>query len=215
VIALVAVKKSNERKFAEIGVRDSKMLSRKRRELLFKSINSISDAIAVDKITPAEINQAMSNKISLNELEAIRFAKLFDQLKEDIGTVYLDSPDVIQEKFGIRFKMSSGKPLKVIGLKQKAQKGIKFTKVISEHKADSKYPVVSAASIIAKVVRDREVKKIEKSLRIRIGSGYPSDSKTIDAVRGNLTNSALLSHVREHWSTMRSIKQTKISYFTE
>jgi Ribonuclease HII len=155
---LVAVKKSNERKFAEIGVRDSKMLSRKRRELLFKSINSISNAIAVDRITPAEINQAMSNKISLNELEAIHFAKLFDQLNEDIGTVYLDSPDVIQEKFGIRFKMSSGKPLKVIGLKQKAQKGVKFTKVIAEHKADSKYPVVSAASIIAKVVRDREVK---------------------------------------------------------
>jgi len=212
---LVAVKKSNERKFAEIGVRDSKMLSRKRRELLFKSINAISNAIAVDRITPAEINQAMSNKISLNELEAIHFAKLFDQLNEDIGTVYLDSPDVIQEKFGIRFKMSSGKPLKVIGLKQKAQKGVKFTKVIAEHKADSKYPVVSAASIIAKVVRDREVKKLEKNLRIRIGSGYPSDSKTIDAVRGNLTNSALLSHVREHWSTMNSIKQTKISYFTE
>ena len=44
----------------------------------------------------------MKNGISLNELEAVHFARLFDTIDQDISAVYLDSPDVIAEKFGIQ-----------------------------------------------------------------------------------------------------------------
>ena len=100
-----------------------------------------------------------------------------------------------------------------MGIKENPQaKGVKYTKIISEHKADSRYPVVSAASIIAKVTRDREIKKLEKELKIRIGSGYPSDYKTIEIIKNNLKTGILDEHIREKWSTMDRIKQTKLGH---
>ena len=215
VISLVSVKKSNLHRFSDIGVRDSKMLSSKKRDRLFDEIGTIASDVRVDKISPSEINDAMRNNISLNELEAVHFARLFDTIEGDISTVYLDSPDVVAEKFGIRFNMSSTKPTKVVGvkLKQAGGGGKGRTKVVSEHKADSRYPVVSAASVIAKVTRDREIKKLERALKIHIGSGYPSDNTTIEAIKKNMKNAALHDHIREYWQTMDHIKQTRLTNF--
>jgi ribonuclease HII len=84
---------------------------------------------------------------------------------------------------------------------------------VAEHKADSRYPIVSAASIIAKVTRDREVKKIERELGITIGSGYPSDETTIDAIKANMGNAQLFNHIRRYWKTMDRIKQTRLTSF--
>jgi ribonuclease HII len=50
-------------------------------------------------------------------------------------------------------------------------------RIISEHKADSKYPIVSAASIIAKVERDRSIDRL-KAQHGDFGSGYMTDPKT-------------------------------------
>ena len=156
-LSLVAVKSTSNFRLSRAGVRDSKLLSRKRREKLYSDIMDIALEVKIDKIEPKEINDAMENNISLNELEAVHFAKLFDSFDANvfISKVYLDSPDVVQNKFGIRFSASSSKNTKVIGIDNKFKKGIKYTKVIAEHKADVKYPTVSAASIIAKVTRDK------------------------------------------------------------
>lgn len=212
VLGMVAVKSSNIHRLSEIGVRDSKILSEKRRTQLFGEISDIVDDIKVGIIYPKEINEAMINHISLNELEAVRFAGLFDKIDKDIGVVYLDSPDVIPERFGTRFKMQSSKSTAVVGIKTPRVKGVRYARIISEHKADSKYPVVSAASIIAKVTRDREIKKLEKQLKIPIGSGYPSDYKTIDAITKNLKTGILDNHIRQRWATMERIKQTKLTF---
>ena len=213
VISLVSVKKSAVYKFTEIGVRDSKLLPRERRFRLYKDINDIADDVKVDLIQPSEINSAMRNRISLNELEAVHFARLFDKMDNNVDVVYLDSPDVVAEKFGIRFNMSSTKQTKVVGIKSEHKKGTKTIRIISEHKADSRYPVVSAASIIAKVTRDREIKKLEKELRLHIGSGYPSDKKTIDMIKKNLVSGVLNNHIREYWRTIENIKQTRLTNF--
>jgi ribonuclease HII len=214
VISLVSVKNSNVHRFSEAGVRDSKMLTDKKRRMLYNEIGKIAADVRVDKISPGEINDAMRNGISLNELEAVHFARLFDTINEDISEVYLDSPDVVAEKFGIRFNMSSGKPTRVIGTKTATKKeGARRIKVISEHKADSRYPVVSAASIIAKVSRDKEIKKLERELGIELGSGYPSDNKTINAIKSNMKNLELHNHIREYWQTMDHIKQTRLTNF--
>jgi len=212
VISLVSIKKSSLHKLSDIGVRDSKMLSDKRRRLLYKEITRIADDVKVDKILPSEINEAMKSKISLNELEAIRFARLFDTMEGDIDVVYLDSPDVVPEKFGIRFNLSSSRRTKVVGVKSDAR-GTGYTRIISEHKADTKYPIVSAASIIAKVTRDKEIARIEKELDIPIGSGYPSDQETIGMIRENLKSGKLKTHIREYWSTLDHIKQKKLTNF--
>jgi ribonuclease HII len=214
VISIVAVRSTSLHRLSKIGVRDSKMLTEKRRNQLFDEIKAIATDIKVDRIYANEINEAMRNHISLNELEAVRFAALFDQIGSEVGSVYLDSPDVIAERFGARFKLSSSKSTRVVGIKgERTGKGMRCTRVIAEHKADSRYPVVSAASIIAKVTRDREIQKLERSLKVPIGSGYPSDYKTIEMIRRNLKSGILDGNIREKWSTMERIKQTKLTSF--
>ena len=186
---------------------------KKRRNQLYGEIEKIALDIKVAKIFPEEINEAMTNHISLNELEARHFAGLFDKIDDDVNVVYLDSPDVIPERFGTRFRMSSTKPTRVVGIKTAKASGIKYTRIIAEHKADSRYPVVSAASIIAKVTRDREIEKLEKQLKIPIGSGYPSDYKTINVIKENLRTGLLDDHIRQKWSTMERVRQTSLTNF--
>jgi len=215
ILSLVLIKSSASIKLSGIGVRDSKMLSRKKRDLLYNQIKDIAFDIKVDSIEAEEINNAMKSNISLNELEAVHFAKLFDSVSDDtfVSKVYLDSPDRIAEKFGIRFSASSYKNTVVQNAKQSTKKGVKYTKIIAEHKADVKYPVVSAASIIAKVTRDIAMDEISSSLGIDLGSGYPSDHKAIDNLRENLSNKELSKYVRTQWSTMKTIRQMKLRNF--
>lgn len=213
VVSIVAIKKEHEQKLSEIGVRDSKMLSKARREELYAKIKKSALEVLVDLIYPEDINNAMQNNISLNELEAVRFSKLFDALKNHSSILYLDSPDVIAHKFGMRVNIYSSKTTKVDGVKTTREKGIQYTKIVAEHKADSRYPVVSAASIIAKVTRDNAVKQLEKELGITVGSGYPSDQKTVEAVKANFKNPAFKKHIREYWVTIDAIKQAKMDSF--
>ncbi len=194
-------------------MRDSKLLSKERREELFKKINKEAAEVLVDLIYPEEINNAMQSNISLNELEAVRFSKLFERLENHTSILYLDSPDVIAPKFGMRVKIYSTKPTNVVGIKSEKEKGMKYTKIVAEHKADARYPVVSAASIIAKVTRDSAVKQLEDELGLVIGSGYPSDQKTIDAVKANYKSPDFRRHIREYWVTIDAIKQKTMEAF--
>ncbi len=203
------------KKLARLGVRDSKLLTPKKREYLFDEIQSLADDVKVYAIANGEINEAMNRKISLNELEAMHFAKLIDQVGIDLDRIYLDSPDVISERFGMRISLLSKKPMMVEGVKTpRGKRGEKRIHVVSEHKADLRYPVVSSASIIAKVTRDRAMAKIEDSVGIELGSGYPSDHVTVDAIRASLGTNTIRPYVREYWKTLTLIRQMKIGdYF--
>jgi len=86
-------------------------------------------------------------------------------------------------------------------------------RVIAEHKADERYPVVSASSIISKVIRDREIDRIKQELGVELGSGYPSDSYTIKAIKENIQNAELQAYVRQKWRTMKNIRQRRIEEF--
>jgi ribonuclease HII len=207
VVAVVVFKKGSESALSSIGVRDSKLLSPKKRSRLYNVIRRTAEEVKVSKIYPKEINESMKRKVSLNQLEAMHFSKLVRRLKSKVDYIYLDSPDVVQEKFGLRISAIVAQTRR--GKDSEAHR----TNIVSEHKADVRYPVVSAASIIAKVVRDREIKKLEKKLGMTIGSGYPSDVKTIDIVRENLRDGPLMEHIREEWSTMDRIKQNTINNF--
>jgi ribonuclease HII len=212
VIALVSVSQSKAHRFPEIGVRDSKLLSKEKREALYNSIMRIANDVKVDRISSEEINEAMRNNVSLNALEAMHFAALFDKFS-DVDVLYLDSPDVIAEKFGMRVNILASRPTRIPGIKSTRKKGTRYTRIIAEHKADSRYPVVSAASIIAKIERDREIEKLSKLFNINIGSGYPSDNKTIGVIKKNMKDVELNRHVRAYWKTLTNIKQTKLLNF--
>ena len=196
------------------------MLTPKKREFLYDEIISIADEVKSYSINSEEIDQAIKSNVSLNQLEALNFARLIDSLKTEPNKVFLDSPDVISERFGMRVSLFSARNMHVKGIKKKGQKNdglvpsnSKRISVIAEHKADSVYPVVSSASIIAKVIRDREIDRITDHLGVDIGSGYPSDAQTIDAIKDNLANEEFSKFIRQRWKTMQIIRQARMNEF--
>lgn len=191
VVAGVWMDEKNEQKLIEAGVRDSKKLSRQKREKIAEFIkkNFYYELIVVDAEDIDNLRQIMS----LNQLEAFIFAKIASRKYANI--YYMDSAGANEEKF-----------------KKEVKKGIEFDcEIICEHEADDKYPVVSASSIIAKVERDRIIKNIadelEKKIEMPMGSGYPSDKKTIDFIKEWIKKfNALPPHIRKSWKTVRNIQ---------
>jgi len=161
VIAGVSINRSKIRKLKSMGIRDSKKLTPSQREKLYKKIIKFADNYYVAKINPPTIDKSVT-KHDLNNLEAKYMAKVISKLNPNIS--YVDSCDVNPSRFG-----------------KKISKLSKNNKVKSYHHADSRFVIVSAASIIAKVSRDRAIKKIQK--KHNVGSGYPSDTKTIRFVK--------------------------------
>lgn len=162
VIAGVIVDERSQHKLLELGVKDSKLLSSRRREKLAKAIKEIAVCTHVVKLSPAEIDKVVNSgrKLhKLNRLEAKAMAKVIEALKPDIAIV--DASDVLADRY-----------------KQHITECLSFpVQVISEHKADKNYPVVSAASIIAKVERDQAINEL-KAKYGDFGSGYMTDPKT-------------------------------------
>jgi ribonuclease HII len=89
--------------------------------------------------------------MTLNELELHVFVQVARHRNAD--AYYLDAVDVDSERFKINFQQA----LKCNG------------QVIAEHKADELYPVVSAASILAKTCRDKEIIQIAETLEPQLG----------------------------------------------
>jgi ribonuclease HII len=78
--------------------------------------------------------------------------------------------------------------------------------VFSEAKADSIYPVVSAASILAKVRRDRIVAELRDEYG-DFGSGYPSDGRTVRFLESWFEeHDTCPPFIRGSWSTVKRIR---------
>ena len=163
VVAGVLIDERMEPKLLELGVKDSKLLSRHRREQLGKKIEKVAIDTHVIKLSPSEIDKAVNSRRKLhklNRLEAKTMAKVIEALRPDIAIV--DASDVLADRY-----------------KQHITERLPFqVQVISEHKADKNYPVVSAASIIAKVERDRNIDEL-KAQHGDFGSGYMANPKTM------------------------------------
>lgn len=184
VIAGISIDRKNLRKLSALGVKDSKILSPKRRQELYKSIIKLVDNYYVAKISPKSIDASVK-KHCLNGLEAKYMAKVVSKLDPD--TSYVDSCDVNPARFGKEISKLSGNH-----------------KIKSYHHADSKFVIVSAASIIAKVTRDRAIEKLQKTHDL--GSGYPSDSKTVKFVtKYYQKDNSLPTFVRKSWKPVQAI----------
>ncbi|MBS7657753.1 ribonuclease HII [Candidatus Bathyarchaeota archaeon] len=147
VIAGVAIQEKHISKLSLIGVKDSKILSSKTREKLSELIKKIVDNYRVIEFSPNEIDEVVfkAKKLEkLNFLEAKGMAQIIINLKPDL--VYVDASDVNPTRFAKQILLHL--PFQV--------------KIISEHNADKKYHVVSAASILAKVHRDNVIKELKE-----------------------------------------------------
>ena len=97
VIAGISLDKTKIRKLSALGVKDSKKLTAKKREELYKKIISLVDGYYVAKISPKSIDYSVK-KHGLNKLEAKYMAKVISKLNPD--TSFVDSCDVNPKRFG-------------------------------------------------------------------------------------------------------------------
>jgi len=192
VIAGVLFYEKDLPKLEELGVRDSKLLSSTRRFRLAEKIKEIALKYSVVKLSPKEIDKVvMSNRKlhKLNRLEARAMARVIMELSPEIA--YVDASDVSAERF-----------------KQHILECLPFRlEIVSEHKADKIYPIVSAASIIAKTERDMVIKELERKYG-DLGCGYPTDPKTIEFLKKCLEKfEEYPDFVRKSWKPAKKLKE--------
>jgi len=178
------------------GITDSKKLTVRKRETMYTKILQSAVSVFVCRINPMTIDKYVSHK-KLNVLESRFMTITADNISAD--KIIIDACDVKPD----RFKQSI--------LKNLTNKSVK---IYCFHKADADNLIVSAASVIAKVTRDREIKKIEEILCKKIGSGYPSDPSTKLFLRNHLFNNETKEYIRFSWNPVKNLMnecaQTKL-----
>lgn len=174
-------------RLASLGVRDSKTLSPERREEVYGRLTAVG-ALASVSLAPATIDRYVARG-RLNDLEAETFAALVRRLAPDVA--YVDACDPNARRFGRTVARLAGGRVRVV----------------ARHRADQDLPVVAAASIVAKVRRDRAIARLARALGTEVGSGYPSDPRTIAfARRAFVDGGPALVGVRRSWATVQRVK---------
>jgi len=179
-----AVYAEDDAPLKQLGVKDSKKLRPRIRERLFDEIIECSVDHCVVIISAEDIDRGRQ-KQSLNDIEM----DMFHEAASKIPTVrvYADCPDVNEYGFSNALSVK-----------------LKNTVVIARHKADDTYPIVSAASIIAKVTRDRIIEDITKEFGEDVGSGYPSDPYTMEFIEKWIKqNGCSPKHTRNSWEPVK------------
>ena len=193
VVAGVLINEDKIKNLVEVGVKDSKLLSYNMRNSLSSIIKRTADEVNIQRIPVAKIDKYVIHGVKnkkLNYLEALTMGKVVRELDADV--YYIDASDVNPNRFGKYVLESSGKNVKII----------------SVHKADQLYPVVSASSIIAKVERDRAVKRLKK-IYGDFGSGYPSDRKTREfLIRWIKMKGTMPPFSRRSWKTWETLTRS-------
>lgn len=187
-IAVSTVSRSSDLKNRQFA--DSKVLTAEKRDELFDELDSDQNICClVDEIDASKISGLMlaPEKVSLNTIAFESTVGLIQKcidLGMDVQDVYVDTvgpANTYQERLSKVFP------------------GVKFT---VKPKADAIYPIVSAASIAAKVWRDRSINKIGGDR----GSGYPSDPKTKEWLSKSVNSVfGFDDSVRFSWGTTEKI----------
>lgn len=193
-LAGVLIKIEDEKILKDLGAKDSKLLVHSQRLKIAKEVKNISKFHIVES-SPEEIDRAVET-INLNTLEAKEAAIIINKLnnKKDKIKVIVDCPSVNTVTW-------RDKLLSFVEYKENLD-------VRCEHKADFNYPVVGAASILAKVSREDSVEKIKNEFG-PVGSGYPSDPVTIEFIKSQGEDLAKTGIVRTSWATWKKLYPQK------
>ncbi len=170
-----------------MGLKDSKKLTPKKREAFAAALRETLDyRLAV--LGPGEIDARVYAENTLNELEVHHFADIIREARPAIA--YLDACDVNPERFGLNVRRRLDFELEIV----------------SCHEADDKYPIVMAASILAKVHRDGLIQQLSEQLGEDVGSGYPNDPVTIEFLRSYFKKHKKMPDCcRKSWRTTGAI----------
>jgi len=146
------------------------------------------------ELLPQDIDY-MRARITMNLVMVHCFSELLFRARADVA--YVDAADVNEKRFASRVAENI------------TARGC-FTEVVASHRADEHIPIVSAASIVAKVHRDAAISELASTYHRCIGSGYPSDPATISFIRDWIAeNRTVPPCARATWATCaRLLKHT-------
>lgn len=192
VLAGCLVTEDAQKELKKLGVKDSKELTQKRRVVLAEKIKEIVETFEIVLATPEEIDGNFDGGSNLNKLEAIKMAEIINKVNKGYGKikVVIDCPSTTIEKWKDYLKT------KVENLSN--------LEIVCEHKADKNHVSVSAASIIAKTIREIEMDKLKEKYGSEIGSGYCSDPATIKFLEKHALKHEHDGIFRKTWETWRT-----------
>jgi len=178
----------DDRDLRDAGATDSKALSPPRRQAAREALVAHGEA-HLRRITPRQIDAE-----NLNRLEEAAILELVRLARPDV--VYLDA---------------LGHPRTLPALTRRLQASLpadlQHVRWTIEPKADANYPVVGAASIFAKTVRDEALAELVEAFG-ELGSGYPGDPKTRAwLVAWSRTGAPWPPFVRTRWATVAELAQ--------
>ncbi len=202
VLAGCLIDEKTEKKLKKLGVKDSKMLTAKRREFLAEQIKKDAELFEVVLAYPPEIEKGNHRGIDLNKVEAIKTAEIINKINKGLNKlqVIIDCPSV-----GI---------IKWLDYLKTKIHNLSNLEIICEHKADKKHIAVSAASILAKSIREKEMDILREKYGKEIGSGYCSDPitcKFLEKYAKKHEKSGLFRRTWVTWKKARSnLEQKKL-----
>jgi ribonuclease HII len=202
VIAGVVLAEEEIDKLVNLGLVDSKLLPKEKREELYDLIIKAAIDYRIEVITAAEIDEKQKNVINLNRLELEKMISVLQTVK-NWSKAFVDACDRNEKRFQQRLQVNFS------------------NQIVAEHFADLTYPIVAAASILAKVTRDRIIEEYHNEYNVDFGSGYPHDPKTNKFLESYYSqNNSFPIIVRKSWMTTNKIiakkQQTKLdSFFKE
>ncbi|MFX0210644.1 MAG: hypothetical protein ACFFDT_31985 [Candidatus Hodarchaeota archaeon] len=181
------------------GLKDSKLFSgslgqKKRTELALK-IQELALESKIKEISASNIDRTLANRPTdnLNFLEIRNMGKIILELSSEEITIDSISKPLYFRKHLITHlnRLESSLTIEMESHKPEANSfsirgaGTKLKKVVISEKADRIYPIVSAASCVAKFIRDKHLRDIENKWNLHpfsLGHGYPNekDSKVMN-----------------------------------
>jgi len=197
VLAGCLIDEKFEKELKNLGVKDSKQLTQKRREFLAEKIKELSETFEIILSHPEEIDGKNKAGINLNAVEAIKTAEIINKINKGFTKikVIIDCPSVSIEKWKDFLKT------KIDNLSN--------LEIHCEHKADVNHVSVSAASILAKCAREMEMARLKEKYGNEIGSGYCSDPLTIKFLEKHNQTYGDKGIFRKTWSTWKDIAEQK------
>jgi len=169
-------------------VGDSKDIDPERREELATAIRKCAEAVAVSEISVERIDDPETD---MNTLTVVAHAEALGAVARDGLATYLDAGDTNAVRFERR-----------VADRVEADLDLR-----AEHGADESYPIVGAASIVAKVARDAHVAELATEYG-DVGSGYPGDGTTREFLEDYVDEQGRLpACARETWQTSRDVRR--------
>lgn len=189
VLGMVMVTHRQIKTLKDIGVKDSKLLTVNGRQRLH---SPIAEAVTAHGFTVIEAEAVGDERRNVNQLELVAMGNWIRQVRPK--AVYVDVP------------APPGKGLEHFCEMLAWHGGLPRSRVLGANKADQRFPIVSAASIMAKLHRDRLLEEAKELAGEDFGSGYPADPKTQAYLRGVVARGGDVPQwVRVKWETYRQL----------